>query len=185
MQTAAGLSGVVLALLTAPVSLADGADEVWMLVDTANSSLSILEGDEILKTYKNISLGRSGTTTDKVTRDKKTPLGEYRVVRISDSATFHRFIGLSYPTLDQAERALKKGIISRSEYADIQRAFQENRTPPQNTRLGGYIGIHGIGEGDSWVHGSFNWTNGCIALTNEQVDNLQERVAMGMKVVIR
>lgn len=184
-RAAMGLLGFAMMLLLVSASQADGVDEVWLLVDTTDSSLSILEGDQILETYRNISVGRRGTTLDKITRDKKTPLGEYRVVRISDSSTFHRFIGLDYPTPDQAERALKKGIITFDQYAAIHRAFEEGRTPPQNTPLGGYIGIHGIGEGDPWVHGSFNWTNGCIALTNEQVDNLQDRIAMGMKVVIR
>ncbi len=183
-RTVVGLLGLVVLLLTAPASQADGS-EVWLLVDTNRSTLSIFEGDEILETYSNISVGRRGTTNDKITRDEKTPLGEYHVVRIADSKTFRRFIGLDYPTLDQAERALKKGTIDLSQYAAIRRAFRENRTPPQNTPLGGYIGIHGIGAGDPQVHGRFNWTNGCVAITNEQVDNLQSRIAMGTKVVIR
>ncbi len=67
----------------------------------------------------------------------------------------------------------------------ILRAFQEQAIPPQETPLGGYIGIHGIGRGDPAIHQKFNWTQGCIALTNRQIDDLSKWVHVGMRVVIR
>ena len=57
--------------------------------------------------------------------------------------------------------------------------------PPQQTALGGHIGIHGIGAGDPRIHEDFNWTSGCIALTNAQIDDLAGWVRLGMRVVVR
>ena len=54
--------------------------------------------------------------------------------------------------------------------------------PP--TTLGGLIGIHGIGKGDPRVHRDFNWTFGCVALTNEQIDQLRPWVRLGTRVVL-
>jgi hypothetical protein len=61
----------------------------------------------------------------------------------------------------------------------------KGRLPPQNTALGGRIGLHGLGRGDPKVHQQFNWTNGCIALTNEQIDQLLTWVGKGTRVSIR
>ena len=47
------------------------------------------------------------------------------------------------------------------------------------------IGIHGIGDGDRGVHRDFNWTNGCVALTNEEIDELLRWVKIGTPVEIR
>jgi hypothetical protein len=67
----------------------------------------------------------------------------------------------------------------------VRRALRTNSVPPQNTPLGGFIGIHGIGIGDPKIHALFNWTEGCIALTNEQVDELAQWVHVGTPVTIR
>ncbi|MCP5245074.1 MAG: L,D-transpeptidase, partial [Burkholderiales bacterium] len=47
------------------------------------------------------------------------------------------------------------------------------------------IGIHGIGRGDPEIHDQFHWTNGCIALTNEQIDQLGKWLKPGVMVKIR
>jgi lipoprotein-anchoring transpeptidase ErfK/SrfK len=62
---------------------------------------------------------------------------------------------------------------------------QAGKTPPQHTPLGGYIGIHGVGSGDPEVHRAYNWTNGCVALTNAQIDILAEWARAGTPVEIR
>ena len=64
-------------------------------------------------------------------------------------------------------------------------AIKNGRTPPQNTPLGGHIGIHGVGAGDPRIHTNFNWTNGCVALTNEQVTRLAALIKVGTRVEIR
>ena len=140
--------------------------DLWILVDTRTMVLSVMEGNKVRRSYKEIAIGRAGTTLDKRAGDHKTPLGDYRLVRITSNSAFHRFFGLDYPTLAQAERALKAGRIGRDHYDAIHKAFKIKTIPPQTTPLGGYIGIHGIGAGDPATHEQFNWTQGCVALTN-------------------
>ncbi|HSJ49561.1 MAG TPA: L,D-transpeptidase, partial [Gammaproteobacteria bacterium] len=96
-----------------------------------------------------------------------------------------RFFGLDYPNLTHARAGLETGRISRAEFAAIRAALKQGVTPPQQTALGGLIGIHGLGDGDPVVHEDFNWTNGCVALTNEQMDDLAQWVYEGMRVIIR
>ena len=159
--------------------------EIWILVDTANLTLSVLEGDTVRRTYKKIAIGRAGTTSDKKQGDNKTPLGEFHLVRIAPKSPFHRFFGLDYPTMPHAARALQAGIIGQEHFAAIRQAFQSGDIPPQATPLGGFLGIHGIGEGDPAIHAAFNWTHGCIALTNQQIDDLANWIYLGMRVIVR
>jgi murein L,D-transpeptidase YafK len=177
---------VVLLLMHSGTGLAF-ADEydTWVLIDTGTMTLSVLQGDAVKRVYRNISIGRGGITSEKKQRDGKTPLGEFHIVRMTTDTPFHRFFGLDYPNLERAERARQAGTISQTQYAAIRQAIKTNRVPPQDTALGGYIGIHGIGEGDVAIHEEFNWTYGCIALTNAQIDDLSNWVHMGTKVIIR
>ncbi len=160
-------------------------NKVWILVDTTRLTVTVMEGDQVRRTYANISIGRGGTTPDKRRNDDKTPLGEYHIVRIAPETPFHRFFGFDYPTLEQADRALQAGVIDQRQFAQIRRAIRSKEVPPQATPLGGFIGIHGVGAGDVRVHGDFNWTNGCIALTNEQIDDLAQWIDIGTRVVIK
>jgi lipoprotein-anchoring transpeptidase ErfK/SrfK len=67
----------------------------------------------------------------------------------------------------------------------ILKALQQHRTPPQNTPLGGRLGIHGIGRANPAIHKAINWTDGCVALTNQQIRQLSPWVQVGTRVVIR
>lgn len=178
---------VMLSLLVAAGgwSAAAQGENTWILVDTRNMTLSVVEGDTVRRTYKKIAIGRGGTTIDKKQGDDKTPIGEFHLVRIAPKSPFHRFFGLDYPTVGHAERALQAGIIGPEHYVAIRRAFQSGDIPPQMTPLGGFLGIHGIGEGNSAIHADFNWTHGCIALTNQQIDDLSNWIRIGMRVVVR
>lgn len=164
-------------------ALADGSP--WLIVDTAGSTLTLMGAGGPIRHYDNISIGRRGTSVDKRRRDDHTPLGEYRITHITRDSDYEIFIGINYPNLDDAERGREKGLISEPVYRAIRDALRTNGRPPQETALGGYIGIHGIGKGDPGVHAAFNWTNGCIALTNEQIGDLVGRVKPGMRVVIQ
>ena len=166
------------------VAFAEGYD-AWVLIDTGAMTLSVLQGNAVKRVYRNISIGRGGITPEKKRHDGKTPLGEFHIVRMTTDTPFHRFFGLDYPNLERAERARQAGTINQTQYAAIRQAIKTNQVPPQNTALGGYIGIHGIGEGDVAIHEDFNWTYGCIALTNAQIDDLSNWVHMGTKVIIR
>lgn len=177
---------IAFAVLCTPVNATAQDDaETWLLVDTAQRTLTVMQGDRIRRSYPNISIGRGGTTADKRRNDDRTPLGEFHIARIERDSPFHLFLGFDYPSLEQAERALEAGAITGRQFLSIRDALRRSKIPPQQTALGGFIGIHGIGAGDPGIHEAFNWTSGCIALTNEQMDDLATRVRLGMRVVVR
>jgi len=176
---------VLVAMLSGARGVLAGEADTWILIDTGTMSLSVLQGDIVKRVYRNISIGRGGSTAEKRQHDGKTPLGAFHIVRMTTDTPFHRFFGFDYPNLEHAERARQAGTISQTRYAEIRRAIQAKQVPPQDTALGGYIGIHGIGKGSVAVHEDFNWTNGCIALTNAQIDDLSNWVRIGTKVIIR
>ena len=157
----------------------------WLLVDTQAHELSVMEGEEPIWTFNRIAIGRGGVTPSKLTRDHKTPLGEFHITEIRKSDLFHVFMELNYPNTEHAKAARDADHISEEDYWAIQRAAWKGLMPPQNTRLGGHIGIHGVGRGDLHIHQQFDWTQGCIALTNQQIEQLQALIGTGARVVIR
>jgi len=167
-------------LLTANVTA-----EVRLVVDTREATLTVLEEGAVIHAFENIAIGRFGTTRYKKMGDNRTPLGTWRIGWITRNTRYHRFLGIDYPDMQTASRALFDGTIDFSLWERVRRDVESGRTPSQKTPLGGYLGIHGVGQGDLEVHRQFNWTNGCIALTNEQIDRLAEWVSVGTEVEIR
>lgn len=161
------------------------AADVHVLVDTAAGTLAILQGEEVVRRFDDIAIGRYGATDSKQRGDNKTPLGYFTIGWISNRSRYHRFLGLNYPDLETASRAFFNKLINKEEWLSIRRAAKAGRRPPQDTQLGGMIGIHGVGDGDAAIHRDYNWTNGCVALTNEEIDELLEWVEVGTPVEIR
>lgn len=186
-QRSSGLVAVLaLVLLLLPVfALEAGAEGVRVYIDTDQRSLQVLRGTRVIATFDDIAIGRFGKTYFKSRGDNKTPLGEFRIGWFGRKSRYHRFLGLTYPDQEAADRALVDGRISEAQWQAIRRALQAGRVPPQDTPLGGMIGIHGVGEGDPEVHREYNWTNGCVALSNEQIDRLARWVRVGTPVEIR
>ena len=172
---------VLCGLSQAPVAT---AAERWLLVDTGDRTLSVMEGEHLLQAFDNISIGRGGTSRTRYVGGQETPLGTYRISSLRQETRYHRFFGINYPSLQDALRAYEAGRINAAELAAIRAAQESGREPPFSTPLGGNIGIHGLGTGDPDIHADFNWTDGCIALTNEQADQLAKWVRLGMTVVI-
>ena len=166
------------------VALAQSDGEPWVMIDVANQTLSILQGDHVKRTFRNISVGRNGYTLNRHEGDGKTPLGVFHVAWINPKSRFHLFFGLDYPNKQYAEAALRHKLIDYDTYTAINQALYHGDLPPQDTPLGGNIGIHGIGHGSLLIHETTNWTEGCVALTNEQIDQLARWISLGTKVVI-
>jgi murein L,D-transpeptidase YafK len=171
--------------LSLSVTAQEQGGEPWLLVDTVNLKLMVMQGSHVVHTYEGISIGRDGVTTEKVLGDQRTPVGRFRIAWIREESGFHRFLGLDYPDRQRAWRARESRQLEEGDWHAIRRAHESGEIPPQGTPLGGQIGIHGIGEGDREIHGMFNWTNGCVALTNEQLDDLMQWVHIGTRVDIR
>ena len=161
------------------------AQDIWVLVETEPRMLKVMQGNEELDVFPHVAIGRHGSDFEKAHGDKKTPLGEYRIGWVNENSKFHRFLGLTYPNIDNAKRAYRTGLIGEETVRSIMRAEMEESVPPQNTPLGGQIGIHGLGSADLEIHQAFDWTSGCIALTNEEIDRLSKWIKKGTVVVIR
>ncbi len=148
--------------------------------------LLVKRGAKIEKVFRMAS-GRGGPGDKHYRGDHRTPVGTYRVVKIKHSSRFYTFLQLNYPNVKDAFYGLRGRMISEYDFDRIVSAQKYHEIPPQNTALGGAIGIHGIGAvtQQKWdIHQNVDWTEGCIALTNEQIDTLQEYVGVGTKVVI-
>jgi murein L,D-transpeptidase YafK len=148
--------------------------------------LVVKSGEKVEKQFR-VASGKGGKGDKKKLGDHKTPVGIYRIVELKDSEKFHRFLRLSYPNTKDAFFGMKNKLISREEFEAIVNANKNGGVPPQNTSLGGSIGIHGLGDesgGRVELHLGNNWTEGCIALTNEQIEELMRYVHVGTRVVI-
>jgi len=159
--------------------------EIWLLVDTQAQTLEVKNGPYTLALFEDIAIGRRGAGFKQHRGDEVTPLGSYRIAWINNKSHFRRFFGIDYPSVDNAREALQRGLISIYEFQRIIAAHRHNEVPPQNTALGGRLGIHGLGRADERIHKMTNWTKGCVALTNEQIDLLASWIEKGTKVIIK
>lgn len=161
-------------------------EQPWILVDTRALSLTVFSAENhVLARFDNISIGSGGVAEMRRRGDETTPLGTFHVAWIDRSSRYGTFYGFDFPNASIARRAYAEGFIGKAELDAILRALRRHRTPPQNTALGGRLGIHGLGHSDPRIHEAVNWTDGCIALTNEQISELSHWIHLGTRVVVR
>ncbi len=114
--------------------------------------------------------------------DGRTPEGRYFISEALHRNLAKRYgarsLRISYPNVADGRRGLARKLISPGQLRRIERAIARRRTPPQNTRLGSSIRIHGGGV-------SRDWTLGCIAMRDADVIELYRHVGLGTPVVIR
>ena len=123
----------------------------------------ISEG-EVLKTYK-IALGGSPDGPKEREGDHKTPEGTYVIDARNRNSNYYRSLRISYPNERDKKRAKERGISP-----------------------GGNIMIHGLKNGFSWVgnaHSKIDWTQGCIAVTDEEIEEIDKLAPNGTIVEIR
>lgn len=128
--------------------------------------------------YK-VQLGWTPVPPKEVEGDGRTPEGDYRICTKNPKSRFHLSLGISYPGAADAERALARGTIDRSVANRIASGDRKGQCPPWSTRLGGEIFIHGSGSGSDT-----DWTNGCVAVTNPEMDVLFALMQVDDPVVI-
>jgi murein L,D-transpeptidase YafK len=163
------------------------ASEYQLLISKKNHELIVQKEGEVVKKY-HIATGKGGKGTKRQQGDSKTPQGVYRIAKFKESSRFHYFIQLDYPNLVDAWYGYKNKMIDAKEFKRIASAYKKRETPPQDTKLGGFIGIHGLGvenEKKLAIHQDINWTEGCIALTNEEINDLRKFVDVGTSVIIK
>jgi murein L,D-transpeptidase YafK len=122
-----------------------------------------MSGKTVLKTYR-VALGRGSAGAKQVAGDNRTPEGKYVIDEKKGSSSFHKALHLSYPNADDRARAAVLG------------------KPP-----GGDIEIHGLPATFAWVGTTqhvLDWTAGCIAMSNDEIDEVWKMVSVGTPVEI-
>lgn len=160
-------------------------NERWILVETSEHKLVVYTGERPTAEFPDIAVGQGGVAENRRRGDRTTPKGKFRISWVHDESRYHLFLGLNYPTLRHADAAFQSGAIDREEYGRFLSQYAANGHPPQTTSLGGHIGIHGVGRADEGIHRVANWTDGCVALEDSQIEALWELVGIGTRVVIR
>ncbi len=134
-----------------------------IVVEKSLRKLSIFRGGEKLKTYR-IALGRCPVGAKQREGDQKTPEGIYRIDRRNEHSRFHLALHISYPSAEDSARAHDLGISAGSD-----------------------IMVHGITNGFGWM-GSFHrwrdWTAGCIAVTDKEIEELWRVTPDGTVIAI-
>jgi murein L,D-transpeptidase YafK len=154
-----------------------------LVIEKTARTLHLYVGTALERSFP-VALGRNWAADKAVEGDEATPVGEFYVCSKNPRSKFYLSLCLSYPNAEDAERGLAAGLISVEEHGQILEALAEKRLPPQHTRLGGEIYIHG--QDPAGRRGApKDWTRGCIALDNGAMQYLYERIALGTPVVIR
>jgi murein L,D-transpeptidase YafK len=155
--------------LVAPASSGDTPPKITEIrIAKASHKLELVAGDQVVKTYR-VAIGPGGPGYKKMEGDKVTPVGTYHILG-RWKGLWHQFISLSYPNDEDRQRHAdlrKRGLI------------------PAGVGVGGGIGIHGA-DGKEWngIHKDRDWTLGCIALDDDEVDEIASRAKDGTRVVI-
>jgi murein L,D-transpeptidase YafK len=165
----------ILALLALVLSTYLYAHHVWnplatgtvidrIVVEKSARKLSVFANGNKLKTYR-VALGRNPVGAKQEEGDNKTPEGIYKIDGRNPQSNFHLALHVSYPSEEDKARAAERGVSA-----------------------GFDIMIHGIRNGRGWVgafHRLHDWTVGCIALTDEEIEELWRGTPDGTTVEIR
>src|ERR1043166_2473506 len=147
-----------------------------IVIKKAERKLFLFAGDKLTGTYR-VGLGLSPVGNKVRQGDRRTPEGDFYVFTRNDKSAFYLSLGVGYPNQAHAERGLRDGLITRDQYLAIKQALKAKSRPPQNTKLGGDIYIHGNGAGS-------DWTWGCVALDDRDMRELFNAIPVGTPVRI-
>ncbi|HEU4469455.1 MAG TPA: L,D-transpeptidase [Flavisolibacter sp.] len=141
-----------------------------IIVDKSSYELYVYDAEGWYATYP-VVFGNSTLEDKKMEGDKNTPEGSFKIVNKRVHDKWERYMGLDYPTkesLDKFNERKKRGEI------------------PPSAKPGGGIGIHGTFPHEGFVIDRYkNWTNGCISLKNEDVQDLYSYIPVGTPITIR
>lgn len=150
------------AISTSAVQAASQVD--YIVVQKADRVMSLWKQGRIIKTYPILAFGADPYGTKNREGDEKTPEGTYFINEKHPSNHFQKFLNISYPNDEDRARAKKMGVPT-----------------------GGNVGIHGDRGG---ISGFFqrmdkNWTDGCIAMRNADIEEIYEKVDVGTQIMIK
>jgi murein L,D-transpeptidase YafK len=143
---------------------------VSIVIDKSDYELHVYDAKGWYATYP-VVFGNNTLSDKKMEGDKNTPEGSFRIVNKRVHDKWARFMGIDYPTkesIDKFNERKRKGEI------------------PAHAKPGAGIGIHGVFKNDDFMVDRYkNWTNGCIALKNRDVEEIYRYVPIGTPITIR
>lgn len=149
-------------LLTTAASAQLKVDHV--VVRKKEHKLLLLSGEQVVKSYE-VALGGGGLAPKRRQGDRRTPEGLYKIDYRNPASRYHLALHISYPA-----------------------PADKRRSRPVGADPGGNIMIHGLGPQYSWVganHRVSDWTDGCIAVTDAEIEEIWKMVPDGTPVEIR
>jgi murein L,D-transpeptidase YafK len=158
------LAGLLIYYFYPESKLTDDIQIDNIVVYKSKREMLVYSNGELQKTYK-ISLGRQPIGHKEFEGDKKTPEGIYSINDKNSKSGYHKNLGVSYPDKKDLEKARQLGKPA-----------------------GGDIKIHGIRNGIGFIgkfHRWFDWTLGCIAVTDREIDELYKAVKIGTRIEIK
>lgn len=135
-----------------------------IVVAKANRTMTLMRDGKPLKTYK-VALSRESVGPKEREGDHRVPEGQYIIDSKNPHSRFHLALHISYPNAVDRERARKLGV-----------------------KRGGNIEIHGVGSAYGWIGSlqrQIDWTDGCIAVTNSEIEEIWKIVPIGTPLEIR
>jgi murein L,D-transpeptidase YafK len=145
-----------------PAQKSQKADSILIL--KKEHVMELLASGNVIRTYK-VALGQGGLAPKEREGDGRTPEGHYAIDAKYEHSAYHKALHVSYPNRDDRKRAVRLGVSP-----------------------GGAIMIHGLPNGKGWVgagHRLYDWTLGCIAVTDDEIDEIWNLVPIGTPVEIR
>lgn len=142
-----------------------------LVVFKGDHRLEAWSGERLVRTYR-IAIGGGDAGPKRYEGDRRTPEGVYRIDRRHRSRRFHRFLHVSYPNDEDRRR-----------YA----ALRERGEVPEGAGIGGDIGIHGESDVAAVraLDNRVDWTDGCIAVTDAEIEELYRAVIPNATLEIR
>lgn len=148
----------------------DPTGTVYIIIDKSDYELNVYDDDGWYATYP-VVFGNKDLGDKLMEGDKKTPEGTFKIISKRPHEKWHKMLMLDYPN---KESWLK--FKQRKAAGEI----------PRTAKIGGGIAIHGTWPNDNLVVDDFtNWTQGCVSLKNEDLDELDAFLPNGTKVIIR
>ncbi len=159
---------------------------IMQIVVRKEARLLLVVVDGVQERAYPVTLGRNWAADKAVEGDEATPLGEFYICAKNPHSKFFLSMCISYPNDEDAERGLSGVLITAAEHAAILEAIRRRAMPPQRTRLGGEIYIHGEDPHPPRAPSASATlgTRGCIGLRNCAMRELFERASLGTPVII-
>jgi len=149
-------------------SLGMANDALHLRVLKGRRTLQVVADDRVLKEYPCV-LGQVPEGDKEMQGDRRTPEGEFTFRDKYPHREWHRFVWIDYPNAESRRRFAERkrtGII------------------PASASIGGEIGIHGVPDGmDHWIAQGQDWTLGCIALRNADLDEIYPTITPGHTII--